>query len=112
MSARHEPIVIRVARPTDATELRRLAQRDSAEPPASPALVAEVGGRIRAALGLDGGTTIADPFESTAAPVELLRLRAAQLRVTPPRARSWRQALGDGRGRHNSPHRPAAARMA
>jgi hypothetical protein len=112
MSGAPDPIVIRLARPTDATELRRLAQRDSADPPPSPALVAEVGGRIRAALGLDGETTIADPFESTAAVVELLRLRAAQLRVTPRPTRSWRQALTDGRGRHHSPHRPAAARMA
>jgi hypothetical protein len=112
MSGGPDPIVIRLARPTDATELRRLAQRDSADPPASPALVAEVGGRIRAALGLEGETTIADPFESTAAAVELLHVRAAQVRVTPRPPRSWRQALTDGRGRHHSPHRPAAARMA
>jgi hypothetical protein len=112
MSGGPDPIVIRLARPTDATELRRLAQRDSADPPASPVLVAEVGGRIRAALGLDGETTIADPFASTAAVVDLLRLRAAQLRVTPRPTGSWRQALTDGRGRHDSPHRPATARMA
>lgn len=112
MSAAPDPVVIRLARPTDAAELRRLAQRDSADPPTSPALVAEVGGRIRAAVGLDGETTIADPFESTAAVAELLRLRAAQLRVTPRPARSWRQALPHGRRRHHSPHRTASARMA
>jgi hypothetical protein len=43
------------------------------------ALVAEVDGRLRAALPLDGSTPIADPFFRGAELVDLLRLRAAQL---------------------------------
>jgi hypothetical protein len=113
MSARPDPVVIRLARPTDATELRRLAQRDSAGLPRHPVLVAELAGGIRAAVSLDGGMPIADPFHQTAALVELLSTRAAQLRSAPARSdRSWRQALRRGRRRHRPSHRPAAARVA
>jgi hypothetical protein len=112
MSARPDPVVIRLARPTDATELRRLAQRDSAGLPRHPVLVAELAGGIRAAVSLDGGTPIADPFHQTAALVDLLSTRAAQLRSAPAPDRSWRQALRRGRRRHCPSHRPAAARVA
>jgi hypothetical protein len=43
-------------------------------------LVAEVGGELVAALPLDGGDAVADPFRPTAALVEMLTLRAQQLR--------------------------------
>jgi len=43
------------------------------------ALVAEVDGRLRAALPLDGSGPIADPFHRGNDLVELLRVRAAQL---------------------------------
>ena len=39
-----------------------LAELDSAVAPTGPALVAEIDGRLRAALPLDGGEPIADPF--------------------------------------------------
>jgi hypothetical protein len=41
--------------------------------------VAEVDGRLRAALPLDGSSPIADPFHRGAELIELLRIRAAQL---------------------------------
>jgi hypothetical protein len=43
-------------------------------------LVAEVDGRLRAALPVDGGAPIADPFHRGRELLALLRLRAEQLR--------------------------------
>jgi hypothetical protein len=48
-------------------------------------LVAEVDGELGAALALDGGLAIADPFRPTALHAELLRLRARQLGGAAPR---------------------------
>jgi hypothetical protein len=70
---------LRYAAAADAERLRNLAELDSAEPPAGPALVAEIDGRIRAALPLNGGEPIADPFHRGAELVDLLRLRATHL---------------------------------
>ena len=72
-------VTLRYAVAADRTRLHRLAEIDSAEPPRGTALVAEVDGRLRAALPLDGGAPIADPFHRGAELVELLRMRAAQL---------------------------------
>jgi len=72
-------VTLRYAAAADADGLDVLAQLDSALAPAGPALVAEVDGRLRAALPLDGGAPIADPFHRGAELIELLRLRAAQL---------------------------------
>jgi hypothetical protein len=72
-------ITIRAGRPDDACALVRLAELDSAELPPGPLLVAEIDGVVRAALSRCSGATIADPFQPTAAAVELLRIRAAQL---------------------------------
>jgi hypothetical protein len=85
-------LTIRMAVPADAEALRRLAQLDSAPPPAPvPLLVAEVGGELRAALRVDGGGAIADPFRPTAELVALLAARARQLAPPPRRAaRLWR----------------------
>jgi hypothetical protein len=72
-------VTIRHAFPDDALALLRLAALDSREPPAAPALVAEVGGELRAALSLRDGRVIADPFQRTQALVDLLHARASQL---------------------------------
>lgn len=72
-------VTLRYAVAADRTRLRHLAELDSAEPPRGTALVAEVDGRLRAALPLDGGAPIVDPFHRGAELVELLRMRAAQL---------------------------------
>ena len=80
-----ETILIRTSTGADASELVRLAALDSAQPLAGGALVAEVDGRLRAALALDGGRAIADPFAESVHVVELLRAhaRAVELPVTP-----------------------------
>ena len=82
-----ETVTIRMAVPTDAPALSQLAQLDSAPPPAPvPMLIAEVGGGgLRAALPVDGGPAIADPFRPTAELVTILAERARQL--APPSAR-------------------------
>jgi hypothetical protein len=78
-----ETITIRASKAADAGELLRLAALDSAEPLHGRALVAEVNGRLRAALPLDGGRTIADPFAESQHVVTLLRAHAAALDAEP-----------------------------
>ena len=73
-------VTLRYASAADAGRLSQLAVLDDAEPPIGPALVAEIDGRLRAALPLDGGPAIADPMHDGLDLVELLRLRALQLR--------------------------------
>jgi hypothetical protein len=72
------PITIRRATESDEAALTRLAALDSAPVPASPVLLAESNGELRAALSLDHGAAVADPFHPTAAIVELLMALAAQ----------------------------------
>ena len=73
-------VTLRYASAADAERLRRLAELDHVEPPTVPALVAEIDGRLRAALPLDGGQAVADPAHGGLDLVELLQLRALQLR--------------------------------
>jgi hypothetical protein len=63
----------------DAT-IERLAALDSSPCPLGRVLVAAVAGEPRAALPLDGGPAVADPFHRTAELVSLLETRAAQLK--------------------------------
>jgi hypothetical protein len=74
-----DEITIRRAYPDDRDALVRLAALDSRRLPPGELLVAEVHGEIRAAVSMDTGTAIADPFRPAAAIVRLLRMRAAQL---------------------------------
>lgn len=74
----HDDIVIRRAYPDDQAVLARLTSLDSAPPIAGPALVAEQGGELRAALDLERGEIVADPFRPTAHLAELLRTQATR----------------------------------
>jgi hypothetical protein len=78
---RPDQVVIRSAQRGDGHRLERLAQLDSGAVPAGPALVAELDGVLVAALPLDGGRAIADPFVPSAPLVQMLELRASQLRA-------------------------------
>lgn len=78
--ARWAPLVIRLAVAADDAKLRRLAHLDSARPLSGQALLAEQSGSLVAALSLDDGAAIADPFVPSADAVTLLCVRAAQLR--------------------------------
>jgi hypothetical protein len=64
----------------DINAIRWLAALDDKPIPIGGVLVAEVRGQLVAALPLDGGEALADPFTPTADIVALLRLRARQLR--------------------------------
>jgi hypothetical protein len=86
MAARKQPwldsgddVTIRRAGSADGTALRRLAALAESRPLHGDVLVAEVAGELRAALALDDGRTIADPFRPTLALRELLQLRRAKL---------------------------------
>ena len=73
-------ITVRMAGETDAPTLARLAALDGASTPLGPTLVAELDGEAVAALPITGGVPVADPFRRTSAAVELLELRASQIR--------------------------------
>ena len=72
-------VVIRAARGSDGPALRRLAALDSAELPAGELLIAEADDEVVAALSLDTGDKVADPFRRTADVVDLLAFRAKRL---------------------------------
>ena len=73
-------ITVRLADHTDSRALLRLAALDSAQVPAGALVVAESDGELVAAVPVAGGRAIADPFRGTATLVEMLELRAAQMR--------------------------------
>jgi hypothetical protein len=77
----HTGVVIRESMRSDAERLRRLAQLDSARLQDAPMVVAEVDGELRAAVAIDDGAVIADPFHCTADLVALTSMRATQLRT-------------------------------
>jgi hypothetical protein len=55
-------VTLRYARDEDAEALAELAQLDSSRAPLGAVIVAEVGGELWAALSLDDGHAIANPF--------------------------------------------------
>ena len=87
-------LTIRLSTESDSVALGRLAQLDSTLYDGSQVLVAVAGGRIQAAIALDGRTHFADPFERTAEAVALLELRVGQvsqvLSGSPPAGRRRR----------------------
>jgi hypothetical protein len=80
------PLTIRLAGPLDEEPLRRLAGMDSSATPTGEVLVAEVDGRLLAAVSLDDGHLVADPFRPTGELAWLLVERARAL-SRPPRSR-------------------------
>jgi drug/metabolite transporter (DMT)-like permease len=74
-----DDFTLRLCAPGDAFALERLAQLDSTHYGGRRMLVADVGHEIVAALPLDGGAAIADPFRRSAELVDLLHLRLEQL---------------------------------
>lgn len=78
-AAHAEHVVIRLAHVGDSRALRELAELDAGRVPAGDALVAEIGGRIVAAVDVANGRALADPFVPTADVVGLLQMRLRQL---------------------------------
>ena len=73
-------VLIRAARGSDGPALRRLAALDSKDLPAGDLLVAETDHELVAALSLNTGERVADPFRPTADVVDLLAFRAKRLK--------------------------------
>ena len=69
----NHPITIRRSTTGDEAAVARIAALDSGSAPEGDAMLAFVGGELRAVMPLDGGRPLADPFHSTAELVELLR---------------------------------------
>jgi hypothetical protein len=86
------PVTIRHANQTDLRALERLAALDSQRLPSGELFVAELDGQLIAAVSVDTGAVIADPFEHTAATVDLLRLHAAAVRPQAPQTIKARRA--------------------
>jgi hypothetical protein len=91
-AARSDALAIRLARTEDAGALRRLGELDSKPALArelsglaehGAAIVAEVEGELVAAIAIEGGRVVADPFRPSAGAAELLRMRVAQLAAGP-----------------------------
>jgi hypothetical protein len=90
-------LTIRTATDTDTAAVFRLATLDSSDPPTGEVLLAEMDDELWAALAVDTGTAVADPFRPSGELVDLLRFRAKGLR-------------GDGRRQRPLPRlRPRAA---
>jgi hypothetical protein len=95
-----ETIVIRSASPADSDALDRLAALEGVRPLEGERLVAIIDGELVAAVEMDSGQAVADPFRRSAAAVEMLRLQARRERPLPaPRT------LGE---RLHIRHRPVA----
>lgn len=76
-----DEITIRMLRGEEREALAALSERDSATVPAGSVIGAFADGRLVAATSLEGGSLVADPFTPTAEAQDLLRGRAAQLRL-------------------------------
>jgi hypothetical protein len=81
MSTTTDTVTIRRAGSQDAVALKLLSMLDSKRPLSGHVLVAESGGLVLAAISLQDGRIVADPFFPTADLVELLRARAERLEV-------------------------------
>jgi hypothetical protein len=88
-----QALTIRQSSPHDTDALTGLAQLDSSRPLRQPALVAEVGDEIWAAVSLHDQRVVADPFRPSGAVVPVLVERARQLRREQRRERG-RQRFG------------------
>jgi hypothetical protein len=87
------PLVLRPATSADTADLERLAALDSASPLDGDVLVVAAGGELRAALSLDSGRAVADPFWPSAELVKLLRAAAGERPRLFVRRRASRVAL-------------------
>jgi hypothetical protein len=81
-------LVLRPATSADTADLERLAALDSASPLEGDVLLVHAGGDVRAALSLESGRAVADPFWPSADLVQLLRAAGGT-----PRRRSWRRPV-------------------
>jgi hypothetical protein len=82
-------LTIKLSTPADSDRIQRLAELDGGRAPHGDVLLAEVNGRLLAAVGMDG-TAVADPFERSAHVVRLLRGQVSgSKRRSRARPRGW-----------------------
>ena len=105
------PVLVRPARDVDAADLAVLAALDSARPLTGEILIAVSGGEVAAAMSIDTGAVVANPFLPTAHLVELLRT-AARPAPAPPRRAPRRFALRAVRAPRQRRPRPSRDRRA
>ena len=74
-------IRIRPASTQDAFALRRLAALDDRRPLRGHVLVAEEAGEMRAAISVEDGNVVANPFARTADLVDMLRMHREHVDV-------------------------------
>jgi hypothetical protein len=89
-TSRMDEISIREASAADRTALQRLAALDSQPELRGRVLVAEIDGEIEAAVSIESGRTVADPFRRTLEAMALLETRAEQLR-RPRHSSAWQR---------------------
>src|SRR4051794_37433340 len=98
MPTENDTISIRRAVDGDRAALLLLALLDSGPALSGDVLIARVGAKPLAAMEVDSGATVADPFHRSDHLVELLDLRAAGLRRARGRAgRLWPRRRWAGR---------------
>jgi hypothetical protein len=85
-------VTIKLSTEADRERIRRLAELDSKPAPHGDVLVAEVNGRLVAAIGMDG-SVVADPFERTASVVKVLRAQVEGRPRRAPRRPRWLSRL-------------------
>jgi hypothetical protein len=86
-------LLLRPATTADAPDLERLAALDSARPLEGDVLLAYAGGELRAALSVDSGRSVSDPFWPSADLVDLLQAAAGGRPRRSLRRRAGRFAL-------------------
>jgi hypothetical protein len=86
-------VTLRLDRVSDSPALYDLAELSGRRALDGRYVVSEVDGRIVAAVPLDGGAPLADPFVRTIHLLPLLELRAAQIRRVELQPRRWRRFL-------------------
>ncbi len=94
VSSARPAAAVRFAHPDEGGALRRLAELDDARELAGEILVATIDADVVAALSLDDGRVVADPFVLTSDAVELLGRSAAAL--TGRRQPRWRFGVRAG----------------
>jgi hypothetical protein len=87
------PLTIRHATANDFPALERLAALDSHRIPSGELYVGEVDGRLLAAMSIDTGGVIADPFEHTASIVDVLRVQSRAVRPAAPQPAAVEELL-------------------
>ena len=87
-------LVMRHARPDEADALATLAQLDSSRAPVGDVIVADVKGELWAAVSLDDGHAVANPFRPSGELTFRLSERARELRGVGRDSGRWRPRGG------------------